>query len=156
MVQCSKRSMNEAVCAQRSKRGSKGVDRIPDDEARSVIVGGVVTGQRPKEVEWHAVHSMFDSDRMTDGKGWGVRWRGEWVGGRYEEGEYPVSLHYRRVRQVIHSNPYSTAMRHASLAFLLGEACCLRLRLEAKSSSQAGQECALSVDRGDLRGVCEI
>jgi hypothetical protein len=62
-------------------------------------------------------------------------------------GEYPVSL----LR-----NPYSTAMRHASLAFLLGEACCLRLRLEAKSSSQAGHECALSVDRGDLRGVCEI
>jgi hypothetical protein len=61
-----------------------------------------------------------------------------------------------RVRQFIHSNPYSTAMRHASLAFLLGEACCLRLRLEEKSSSQAGQECALSVERGDLRGVCEV
>lgn len=52
-----------------------------------------------------------------------------------------------------YSKPYSTAMRHASLAFLLGEACCRRLCEEAKSSSQAGQECALSVDRGDLRGV---
>jgi hypothetical protein len=52
-----------------------------------------------------------------------------------------------------HSNPYSTAIRHASLAFLLGEACCLRERGEEKSSSQAGHECALGVERVDLRGV---
>ena len=51
-----------------------------------------------------------------------------------------------------HSNPYSTAMRHASLAFLLGEACCLKERGEEKSSSQAGHECALGVERVDLRG----
>jgi hypothetical protein len=51
-----------------------------------------------------------------------------------------------------HSKPYSTAMRHASLAFLLGEACCLRVRGEEKSSSQAGHECALGVERVDLRG----
>lgn len=50
------------------------------------------------------------------------------------------------------SNPYSTAMRQASLAFLLAEACCLRPRGDEKSSSQAGHECALSVERGDLRG----
>ena len=43
-------------------------------------------------------------------------------------------------------------MRHASLAFLLGEACCLRVRGEEKSSSQAGHECALGVERVDLRG----
>lgn len=46
-------------------------------------------------------------------------------------------------------------MRQASLAFLLGEACCLKERGEAKSSSQAGHECALGVERVDLRGVWE-
>ncbi len=53
----------------------------------------------------------------------------------------------------VYSKPYSTAMRHASLVFLFREACCLRVCEEEKSSSQAGHECALSVDRGDLRGV---
>ena len=43
-------------------------------------------------------------------------------------------------------------MRHASLAFLLGEACCLRERGEEKSSSQAGHECALGVERDAFRG----
>jgi len=43
-------------------------------------------------------------------------------------------------------------MRHASLAFLLVEACCRRERGEEKSSSQAGHECALGVERVDLRG----
>ena len=43
-------------------------------------------------------------------------------------------------------------MRHASLAFLLVEACCRRERGEEKSSSQAGHECALGVEREDLRG----
>ncbi len=59
----------------------------------------------------------------------------------------------RRVIDDGYSNPYSTAMRHASLAFLLGEACCRRERGEEKSSSQAGHECALGVERVDLRGV---
>lgn len=59
----------------------------------------------------------------------------------------------KKEEQGVYSKPYSTAMRHASLAFLLAEACCLRLCEEEKSSSQAGQECALSVDRGALRGV---
>jgi hypothetical protein len=71
-----------------------------------------------------------------------------------------VDLRVREVREaesnrVGYSKPYSTAMRHASLAFLFGEACCLRVRGEGKSSSQAGQECALGVERVDLRGVWE-
>lgn len=55
-----------------------------------------------------------------------------------------------------YSNPYSTAMRHASLALLLVEACCRRERGEEKPSSQAGHECALGVERVDLRGVWKV
>jgi hypothetical protein len=69
--------------------------------------------------------------------------------------EYPLSSRRdggKAKSRSIYSNPYSTAMRHASLAFLLVEACCLRPWGDEKSSSQAGQECALSVERGDLRG----
>lgn len=47
-------------------------------------------------------------------------------------------------------------MRHASLGFLLVDACCRRERGQEKSSSQAGHECALGVERVDLRGVWEV
>jgi hypothetical protein len=61
-----------------------------------------------------------------------------------------------RIEVACYSNPYSTAMRHASFVFLLVEACCRRESGQEKSSSQAGHECALGVERVDLRGVWKV
>jgi len=41
-----------------------------------------------------------------------------------------------------HSKPYSTAMRHASLALALARPCWRRPCGEAKLASEAGHECA--------------
>lgn len=89
-------------------------------------------------------HAGGDPDGMMGGQGK--------VGGLLFGVEYSAEM-IKKEERGVYSKPYSTAMRHASLTFLLTEACCLRLCEEEKSSSQAGQECTLSVDRGALRGV---
>jgi hypothetical protein len=125
---------------------------MPDAEPRKRHCGRWVTGQRPTEVEWLAMHSMNDNERMTNEK-----IEGECVGEEVRDmrrlGGSTSTRSVLREEKAIHSNPYSTAMRQASLGFPLSEACCLRPEGDEKSSSHAGQECALSVERGDLRGV---
>lgn len=117
-----------------------------------------------------AVHSIYDNGRIMDEGRSYMRRNGsacvrDGMSDITRAGvvEYPLSSRRngrggegrQRVKSS-YSNPYSTAMRHASLAFLFAEACCLRPRGDEKSSSQAGHECALSVERGDLRGVWEV
>ena len=41
---------------------------MPDAEPRKRHCGRWVTGQRPTEVEWLAMHSMNDNERMTNEK----------------------------------------------------------------------------------------